>query len=121
MKTIIESFKIEHTSLLSTNLLIHICVYYALGGVHLFPVHVPLICLSSVPVMANPFTPCRKACNCILLGFTFFWATQKQWKPFYANLSYNKTLFYTRNIKRKVLKKKKLKKSNHTFENSPNQ
>lgn len=108
MKTITESFKIEHTSLFSTKVLIHICVYNALGEVCLFPVHVPLICLSSVPVMDNLFTPYRKACNCILHGFTLLWAKQKQWKPFYEKLSHNKTLFYTRNIKGKVFFKKKI-------------
>lgn len=124
IKTTIESLRTEYTSLFFTKVLIHICVYCVLGEVYLFLFLVPLVSLLSVPVMANFLASYGKACNSILLGLTFFWAKQKHLKLFYANLSHSKTLLYIRNIKEKVFKNIKKKKSiyiYHTSENSRNQ
>lgn len=103
MKTI-ENFIIEYTFLLPRDVLIHVCVYPALGEVPLFPVHVTLICLSSVPAIASLSTPSRTARSCILLGVTFLCT---KWKPFSAHCCHNKIFFCARNLEGKGLKKKK--------------
>lgn len=102
MKTI-ENFIIEYIFLLPRNVLIHICVYSALGEVPLYPAHVTLICLWFVPDMASLSAPYRTAHSCILLRFTFLWA---KWKLFSAHCSHNKTFFCARNLEGKVLRKK---------------